>query len=98
MAFILIKSRLKLTVGIQDGFSVRFQANNPALWKKMNGTPIRLDTSDKSESIVQAPSLEDIEAINTTTSKTNWFQTPFLSLTKSLFSRYECHEGEQCQY
>lgn len=69
MPFILIKGRFKPTVEIPDGDSVRSQANNPALWKKLDGTPVRFGTSDKSKNITQTPSLENIGAIKATTSK-----------------------------
>lgn len=62
MPFILIKGRFKPTVGIPDGDSVRFKANNPALWKKLDGTPVRLGTSDKSKNTAQLR-FEGIDAI-----------------------------------
>lgn len=80
MPLIFIKGRFKPEVRIPDGDSVRFLANNPALWKKLASTPVRLDTLDKSKNIAQAPSLKGIEALKTATSNMNWFQTPFLSL------------------
>lgn len=49
-------------MGIPDGDSVRFQANMPALWKKLGGTPVRLGTSDKSKNTAQLR-LEGIDAI-----------------------------------
>ncbi len=70
---------LKPTAVIPDGDTVRFQANNLALWENLDGTPVHMDTSDKSRNNTQAPHLEGIEAVKTTTSKTNWFLTPFLS-------------------
>lgn len=79
MPFILIKGRFKPEARIPDGDSVRFLASNPALRKKLDDTPVRLGTSDKSKNIIQALSLENIKAIKTTTSKPNWFLTPFLS-------------------
>lgn len=79
MLFSLIKSRFESEVGTPDGASVHFLANSLALWKKLDGTPVRLGTSDKSKNITQTPSLENIEAIKTTTSNMNWFLRPFLS-------------------
>ncbi len=78
MPFTFIKDRFKPEVRNPDGDFVRFQADNPTLWKKLVGTPVRLGISDKSKCIAQAPSLENIEAIKTTTSNMNWFLTPFL--------------------
>ena len=77
MPFIFIKGRFKPKVGIPDGDSVRFLANNPALWKKLGNTPVRLGASDKSKHITQAPSLGNIEAIKATTSNVNGFQALF---------------------
>lgn len=62
MPFFVIKGRFKPAVGIPDGDSVRFQANKPALWKKLGGTPVRLGTSDKSKNTAQLR-LEGIDAI-----------------------------------
>lgn len=44
MPFTLIKGRFVPTVGIPDGDSVRFQASNLKLWKKLEGKPVRLGT------------------------------------------------------
>lgn len=84
MPFILIKGHFKPTARIPDGDSVRFLASNPTLWMKLDGTPVRSSTSDKSKNITQASPLENIEVINTTTSKMNWLLTPFLSLKEQL--------------
>lgn len=79
MPFILIKDRFEPEVGTPDRDSVRFPANSPVLWKRLDGTPLRLGTSDKFKHIAQAPPLENIKAIKATTSNMNWFLTPFLS-------------------
>lgn len=80
MPFILIKGRFKPTVGAPDGDSVRFLASILALWKKLDGTPVRLVTSDKSKHIDQGPPLKGLEAIKATSSRPNWFRTPFIAL------------------
>ena len=79
MPFILIKGGFKPAVEIPDGDSDRFQANNPALWKKLDGPLVRLDTSDKSKHIFQEPHLKGIEAIKTTTSKNELVPDTFFS-------------------
>ncbi|MBI3807433.1 MAG: hypothetical protein HY281_07955 [Nitrospirae bacterium] len=62
MPFFVIKGRFKPEVGIPDGDSVRFQANHPVLWKKLDGAPARLGTSDKSKNTAQLR-FEGIDAI-----------------------------------
>ena len=62
MPFTVIKGRFKPAVGIPDGDSVRFQANKPALWKKLTGTAVRLGESPKTKNTAQLR-FEGIDAI-----------------------------------
>lgn len=62
MPFILIKGRFRPKAGNPDGDSVRFLANNLALWKKLDGKPPRLGTGALTKNTVQLR-LEGIDAI-----------------------------------
>jgi endonuclease YncB( thermonuclease family) len=62
MPFFLIKGHYRPKAGIPDGDSVRFLANNLALWGKLDGYSVRLGTSAKTKDTVQLR-LEGIDAI-----------------------------------
>lgn len=62
MPFFLIKGRFKPAVGNPDGDSVRFLASTPALWKKLDGKPVRFGESTKTRDTAQLR-LEGIDAI-----------------------------------
>jgi hypothetical protein len=53
MPFTLIKGRFKPAAGTPDGDSVRFLANNLALWNKLEGTPVRLGTGAATKDTAQ---------------------------------------------
>jgi endonuclease YncB( thermonuclease family) len=62
MPFTLIKGRFRPKAGEPDGDSVRFLANNLALWKKLEGKPVKLGTGALTKNTVQLR-LEGIDAI-----------------------------------
>jgi endonuclease YncB( thermonuclease family) len=62
MPFTLIKGRFRPEVGIPDGDSLRFAANDNDLWTKLEGRPVKVSTSPKTLGTVQLR-LEGIDAI-----------------------------------
>lgn len=62
MPFTLIKGKYKPGVGEPDGDSVRFEADNLELWKKLEGKPAKVSQSGSTKGTVQLR-LEGIDAI-----------------------------------
>ena len=62
MPFTLIEGRFKPKVGVPDGDSVRFQANNSNLWRKLQGRSVELGTGAETQNTVQLR-FEGIDAI-----------------------------------
>ncbi len=62
MPFYVIKGRFKPTAGAPDGDSLRFAANDNALWSSLKGRPVKLGTGKKTAGTVQLR-LEGIDAI-----------------------------------
>jgi endonuclease YncB( thermonuclease family) len=62
MPFTLIKGTYRPLAGIPDGDSLRFRANNLALWKRLEGVPVKLGTGAETKDTVQLR-LEGIDAI-----------------------------------
>lgn len=62
MPFTLIKGRFKPEVGIPDGDSVRFLADNPNLWAKLEGKPPQLGKGGQNKGTVQLR-FEAIDAV-----------------------------------
>jgi len=62
MPFTLIKGRFVPKAGVPDGDSVRFRADDPELWKKLEGNPVKLGTGAQTLGTVQLR-LEGIDAI-----------------------------------
>ena len=62
MPFTLIKGKYRPLAGIPDGDSLRFRANNLALWKKLEGAPVELGKGPETKDTVQLR-LEAIDAI-----------------------------------
>ena len=62
MPFTLITGHFVPKAGVPDGDSVRFRADNPELWKKLEGTPVTLGTGAETLDTVQLR-LEGIDAI-----------------------------------
>lgn len=62
MGFTLIKGKFKPNAGVPDGDSVRFEANNTNLFKKLEGRPIMLGTGVETLNTVQLR-FEGIDAI-----------------------------------
>lgn len=53
MPFTLIKGKFKPEAGIPDGDSVRFEADNPKLWDKLEGRPVAFGAGPKTKGTVQ---------------------------------------------
>lgn len=53
MAFVAIRGRFKPDVGTPDGDSVRFLADEPGLWRRLEGRRARLSTSGPTAGTVQ---------------------------------------------
>lgn len=85
MPFIVIKGRFKPTVGIPDGDTVRFKADNLALWKKLQGVPVRLGKSEHSKNTVQLR-FEGIDAIEKRP-LSRWLMRPRRTYSSSLAIR-----------
>jgi endonuclease YncB( thermonuclease family) len=62
MPFTVITGHFVPKAGVPDGDSVRFRADNPELWKKLEGTPVKLGTGVETLDTVQLR-LEGIDAI-----------------------------------
>lgn len=62
MPFTLIEGRFKPKAGVPDGDSVRFQANESNLWRKLAGRSVELGTSAETQNTVQLR-FEGIDAI-----------------------------------
>lgn len=62
MPFTLIKGRFKPLAGISDGDSVRFLANNLALWRRLEGKPPEIGRGAKNKGTVQLR-FEGVDAI-----------------------------------
>jgi endonuclease YncB( thermonuclease family) len=62
MPFFLIRGRYLPGLGIPDGDSVRFRADDKSLWKKLEGTPVRFGQGPKTKNTVQLR-FEGIDAI-----------------------------------
>ena len=62
MSFVLIKGRFVPKAGTPDGDSVRFRADDPTLWKRLEGRPVVLGTGLETKDTVQLR-LEGIDAI-----------------------------------
>jgi hypothetical protein len=62
MPFILIQGRFKPQLGRPDGDSVRFQAQDPALWLRLEGRKVNLSASGPTQNTVQLR-LEGIDSI-----------------------------------
>ena len=62
MPFTLIKGRFMPQVGIPDGDSVRFRADNRSLWARLEGVPAELGKGGQSKETVQLR-FEGIDAI-----------------------------------
>jgi hypothetical protein len=62
MPFLLVKGHYKPKVGVPDGDSVRFLADNRRLWGRLDGRPVRLGTGPETKGTAQLR-LEGIDAI-----------------------------------
>lgn len=62
MPFTLITGRFKPKAGVPDGDSVRFQANDSNLWRKLEGRSVQLGTGKETQDTVQLR-FEGIDAI-----------------------------------
>jgi endonuclease YncB( thermonuclease family) len=62
MPFTLIKGRFVPSAGVPDGDSVRFRANDNALWKRLEGRPPKMGEGAETKGTVQLR-LEGIDAI-----------------------------------